>query len=261
MNGVVCDMHVHTKFSCDSEAELESCCLSAVQKGVGILCITDHVDNNINDNGLGYYNAEAFFKEFYRVKEKYQSKLTLLCGIEFAEPHAYPERLSELSAMPYDFILGTVHFWYKDMFPSLMLRMEVSLETCYAHYWTEVLAAAKAGGFDCLGHIDFPKRFYYDLILDPDKINEICCELVRKNICMEINTSSLRRNVTESMPDKEILSIYKDCGGKYVTIGSDAHRASELAADFAHAYKLIDYFGLEEVTFVQRKPCSPLSRI
>ena len=249
----ICDMHVHTKYSDDSQAELEACCVRAIEMGVRVLCFTDHVDNNPNDDGTGFYNPEAFFRDFQRVKEKYQDRLTLLCGMEFAEPHQYPDELARFSALPHDFILGSVHFWYQDMFPSQLVKTGVPVELCYAHYWDAVLAAVRAGGFDSLAHIDFPKRYYKRLIVDEEKLHEICRAMIQNHICMEINTSSLRKDMPEPMPGRDILAIYRSCGGRYVTVGSDAHHPDDLAAGNAQARELIDYFGLEEVIFIQRK--------
>ena len=77
--------------------------------------------------------------------------------------------------------------------------------------------------------------------------------MINNNICLEINTSSLRKGLTESMPGKEILSIYKSRGGKYVTVGSDAHKPEDLAADHLYAKKLIEYYNFNEVIFTQRQ--------
>ena len=70
---------------------------------------------------------------------------------------------------------------------------------------------------------------------------------------IEINTSSLRKGLKETMPGLELLEIYKDCGGQYVTIGSDAHYVSDIGADNEIAQKLIRDFGLQEVVYEQRK--------
>ena len=48
---------------------------------------------------------------------------------------------------------------------------------------------------------------------------------------IEINPSSLRKGYNETMPGKELLEIYKACGGRYVTIGSDAHEVKDLGAE------------------------------
>ena len=55
------------------------------------------------------------------------------------------------------------------------------------------------------------------------------------------------------MPGKELLQIYKDCGGNYITIGSDAHEVKDLAADNKAAKELSKSLGLQEVIFINRK--------
>ena len=207
MSNLICDMHIHTKYSCDSDIELEAYCIEAIQKGLHAVCFTEHVDCNINDYGYEYYDANKFFDDFIFVKEKYNGKINLLCGIEFSEPHLYQNQLSEYKKLPYDCILGSIHWWYKDMFISRMVKAGIPVEICYENYWNEILAAVKFGGFDVLAHIDFPKRYYNKLIIDSDKLNEICNEMVRNNICLEINTSSLRKKSAEAMPDKEISQL------------------------------------------------------
>ena len=252
----ICDTHIHTKYSCDSVTELEDYCLKAIEDGIGIICFTDHLDCNPHDIGYEYYDAKSFFDDFYKVKEKYGKKLTVLSGIEFGDPHMYQSTLQEYSAMDYDYILATLHFWYEDMYPDHMLEVGVSTDTCYEYYWDEVLKAVQAGGFDCLGHLDFPKRYYKEMVFDSNMISEIFREMISKNISLEINTSTLRQNMKETMPDKELLRIYKDFGGKYITLGSDAHRSDDLAAGNIYARKLIEYFNFEQVYFSERKMCS-----
>ena len=252
--GGLCDTHIHTKYSCDSVDGLEAYCLAAIQKEVHTLCFTDHVDHNPKDHGCGYYDPRGFLDDFQAARDKYEGKLTLLCGIEFGDPHMYPDRLAEYAALGYDFILGTVHFWYKDMYPSEMIEEGVTAAECYSYYWKEVLAAIKSGGFDSLGHIDFPKRYYRQLVFDPDVMAEACTIMAKGGISLEINTSSLRKDIGAAMPDKEILAVYKSCGGRYVTLGSDAHRTGDLAAGFSYARGLISYFGLEPVAYAGRAP-------
>lgn len=253
MSDMVCDMHIHTKFSCDSKEELERYCCEALKNGVKALCFTDHVDFNKNDFGYGFYNPTDFFIEFNEIKDKYSKKIKLLCGIEFSEPHLYKDELLGLGKLPYDYIIGSIHYWYNDMFPSLMIKDNIPIELCYEYYWKAVYSEVISGGFDCLGHFDFPKRYYGRVKIDNSILPNIFYAMIRNNICLEINTSSLRKNVFQSMPDREILSIYKACGGAYITIGSDAHIAEDLAADYKYAKDLISYYDFKEVYFQKRK--------
>lgn len=246
------DLHIHTKYSCDSEAVMEEYCQKAIKNNMKYICFTDHVDFNKNDYGYGYYNVNKFFEEFYNVKEKYGDKVELLCGIEFSEPHLYKGELEKLAKCPYDFIIGSIH-WVGDMFPCLETRNNYPAHKFYDLYWKEVLKAVESGGFDSLGHIDFPKRYYNEVVYNELIINEIFNKMKKNNIVMEINTSSLRKGLTTSMPDQEVLRIYKNNGGKYVTIGSDAHNVEDLSADNNYAKDLIGQTMLSEVIFKQHK--------
>lgn len=46
---------------------------------------------------------------------------------------------------------------------------------------------------------------------------------------IEVNTSSWHYGLPDTMPSGDILRLYKDLGGRIVTIGSDAHTTKYLA--------------------------------
>ena len=81
----------------------------------------------------------------------------------------YANRLKQLSKNPYDYIIGSIH-WIGDMFPCQKVRSQYSAKEFYTMYWEEVLNTVKHGGFDSLGHIDFPKRYYGEIYYTEDKI-------------------------------------------------------------------------------------------
>lgn len=246
------DLHIHSKYSCDSEAIMEAYCKRAIEKNMKHICFTDHVDFNKNDYGYGYYHADKFFEEYNRLQEEYGDKIHLLSGIEFSEPHLYRDELEKLAKYPYDFIIGSIH-WIDNMFPCEKTRKTYPAYKFYELYWHEVLKAVELGCFDCLGHIDFPKRYYGELVYDEILMNEIFKQMKKNNIVMEINTSSLRKGLSTSMPDAELLKLYKNNGGINVTIGSDAHSISDLGADNDYAKDLITKNMLSEVIFRQHK--------
>lgn len=250
---MICDLHVHTHFSCDSKVLMDEYCQYAIQHDVTYICFTDHIDNNKHDEGYGLYNAEAYFEEFEKTKEKYSGKLNLLCGIEFSEPHIYQAEFEKHAALPYDFIIGSVHFCKDNMFMSEMVKSQVPVEVCYENYWREVQNAVSYGGFDCFGHLDFPKRYYKQLLYDKGSLGEIFSTMLKNGIIPEINTSSLRRGLDETLPDEELLRIYKAVGGQFVTVGSDAHYVKDLSADCSYAKDLIQKFDFKEVIFHKRK--------
>ncbi len=244
------DSHIHTKYSCDSKATFEEYILAAEQNNLEWICFTEHVDYNKIDDGYRYYSADRFFEAYRMIKSPVT--ISVKAGLEFSEPHLYMDQLKELSKYPYDFILGSVH-WVGNLFPILEVRNRYSAKDFFTFYWEEVLKTSKAGGFDCLGHIDFPKRYYQELYYQESMIREIMKRLIDKDIILEINTSSLRKGYHESMPGIDFLEIYREEGGKFITIGSDAHIAVDLGADLEPAKQMIEKMKLQEVVFDQRK--------
>ena len=113
-------MHIHTEFSCDSEAKMEDYISEAKKKGMTTICFTEHVDLNINDHGYHYYSADKFWKQFDEIQSICPT-VEVLAGIEFGEPHLYEKCLKELTKYPYDFVIGSVH-WIGHMFPCQKIR-------------------------------------------------------------------------------------------------------------------------------------------
>ena len=246
---MICDMHVHTEFSCDSDADMIKYYSIGRQRNIDVICFTEHVDYNENDFGYGYYNPVAYFEKLSPIKNS--RDLEVLAGLEFSEPHLYNEQLRELAKYPYDFILGSIH-WVGDMFPFPETLEKYSADYFYSLYWPEVLEAVTKGGFDSLAHIDFPKRYYKKLIYDEKMIIKIFNIMIEQKIVLEINTSSLRKGLPTLMPDEGLLKLYKQCGGKYVTIGSDSHFENDLGAGIDYAQKIMHRIGLEQVVFRKR---------
>ncbi|MCL2105741.1 MAG: histidinol-phosphatase HisJ family protein [Oscillospiraceae bacterium] len=246
------DLHLHTRFSPDSAEEMDSYCERAVARGIGALCFTDHED--FHESSLGVYDPEAYFAELERLREKYAGRLLLLSGLEFSEPHLHQKEFELARKRPYDFIMGSVHYWMGGIFTSEMLERGLELQTCWEEYWNHVLRMAEYGGFDCVGHLDFPKRYLPALPPEPERLDEIFAAMRRGGMVLELNSSSLRRGVSsEAMPGPALLERYIACGGKYVTLGSDAHEAGDFYADVPLLREQALAMGLEEVYFVQRE--------
>jgi len=246
------DLHVHTRFSRDSDAKMEGYVNRAVEIGLKTVCFTDHVDYNPNDYGYRFYQPEAFFEHFYAVRSACRENLDLYAGIEFGDPHLYADELAALSQLPYDFVIGSIH-WVGNLFPCQKVRQQYSAKEFYTMYWDEVLKTVRHGGFDTLGHIDFPKRYYQEVYYQDAKLKEIFEYLLDRGGVLEINTSSMRKGYFEPMPGDDLLQLYKAVGGKYVTIGSDAHVPDDLGADYTAAAQMAVKLELQQVMFKERK--------
>ena len=109
------------------------------------------------------------------------------------------------------------------------------------------------------GHIDYicryarfddPELYYFDFQTDIDLVLSI---LAQRDKALEINTRRLY------LPDSKeaLLPVYhrfRELGGKYVTIGSDAHKAKDIGKGMDIAFEMADSCGLTPVYFKERKP-------
>lgn len=246
-----CDMHIHSSFSIDCISKMKDICNSAIKKKIKVICITDHIDFDIRDEGYKYYKADEYFKELKRCKELFKDKLLLLSGIEFSEPHLHKLEFEKIVSKNYDMIMGSIH-WIDDGFVGdKKVLNSNTIEELENKYYNDVIKAIKFGGFDTFAHLDFPKRYHKKLggKLN-EKIDVILKMLIEKEIALEINTSSMRKGLSEFMPSNEVIKRYINFGGKMITIGSDAHFVEDIAKDFDDIlYEYYNYVGV----FIKRK--------
>ena len=79
----------------------------------------------------------------------------------------------------------------------------------------------------------------------------IFTQVARTDHALEVNTD--RGRALAAWP--EVLGWFRDCGGRYVTVGSDAHRPQDVAAGIREGTELVRRAGFAGVTtFVRRRP-------
>ena len=244
------DLHIHTSLSSDSQADMEACCQAAIERGLTHICFTEHLEHNIHDSGTGYYRPDVYFAKVKELRKKYAGQIHLLTGVEFAEPHLYPDSLTRALARHYDLVLGSVH-WIDDMAPYEPERMTYSTEKMFERYWAEMERTVDLGGFQVLSHMDFPKRYCKQCIYEESVILRILRKVVEKGIVLEINSSTFRQGFDEPMPQEAFLALYKQAGGQFVSIGSDSHYEQDVGADVDRAAALADRYGFRPCIFEQ----------
>ena len=243
-----CDLHVHTNYSFDSSVTMERYAQMAVSRGIDVVCFTDHIDINRHYNTFQDFQFEARRAEFERLKAQYADKVLLLLGFEIGEPHLHPEVMQAVYAAKPDMIIGSIHH-PADYEPQGKHIDRRQYEQLYNRYVREMV---QCGGFDVLGHADLPKKYHYDYVEHYHYVCETLRLCAENGIVPEINTSSLRNGVADTMPSLKAIEYYAECGGKYVTINSDSHNADDLGADYEQIYASLPA-NLRTCYFVDRK--------
>ncbi len=254
------DTHLHSVVSFDGISTGEQMLLAAERAGLQEICFTDHIDYD----PLGKEQNLAFDNRIY--SESYDnlehSKIRICRGMEFGMMPDNKERFQEdLKRRPFDFVLGSVHFVenldiYYDEF-----WQDKTVEQAERLYLEQTLACVQLhDGFDVLAHLTYigkVKGNPYKRPVSFDKhrelIEEILKTLVQKEKGLEINTSGFDR-CGAFLPDIQYIRRFKELGGRFVTVGSDAHETERVGQYCAEACQLAkEVFGYV-CTFRDRKP-------
>jgi histidinol-phosphatase (PHP family) len=254
------DSHLHTVRSPDANALLDAYCVLAVERGMAELAITDHVDF---DPTMPAYGFASFTDRERDVREAAERWAPHGLAIRFGVEISYERRLEDeirgwLRRHPHDYTIGSVHVSAASPYKASNVASFVAgqaLPAIVAPYFDEVIGAARSGLFDTIGHLDFVKRYLVphvlpaDLAAAPELYEPVLAALVDSGTALEVNASGLRQLPRETYPSAAIVARYRELGGRYVTIGSDAHRTEWFAYGLGEAYRQAAGAGFEALAF------------
>lgn len=257
---IFADVHTHSSFSSDSDEPLCQMALAAVNKGLKTLCVTEHHDFDHPIEGEFLLDVPAYRDELLRVRSEFSDKLEVLFGVELGLLDYAAPRLYEFArGADFDFIIGSAHQiddldpYYPEYFDKMGDKNGIS------HFFNSMLSSVKAfDDFDILGHLDYIVRYSHAKSYDPpdyrEVIDEILKTVISKGKGIEINTAGIK-SLGYPHPHPFVLRRYKELGGEIVTIGSDAHERTRVAAGFDKAEQALRAEGFEYyAVFRKRKP-------
>ncbi len=283
---MLADYHVHTEFSDDSRESMENQIERGIFLGLEEICFTDHVDYGIKkdweEDGIEYRGGDGvgmpaedlqplanvdyprYFEKFDKMKKQFENRIVLRCGLEFGvQTDTIPkyETLFSRYEKKLDFILLSIHqvenkeFWTQDFQAG---RTQKEYNERYYQEMYDVIKAFKH--YSVLSHLNLISRYdkqgTYPFSEIKDMVAEILRIAIRDGKGIELNTSSWHYGMDDTMPSKDILRLYKDLGGKIITIGSDAHSTKYLADHFEDARAVLrDEIGMNAFyTFQNGEP-------
>lgn len=258
----ILDLHVHTDNSFDGNYSTMLLCETAIKKGLRAIAFTDHceVDSYFVDN---YERSvrQAFF-EAAKARSAFTGRLLVLQGIELAQP-TYDKELAEkiIATYNYDIIIGSIHnlrgqpdFYFMKSFEG------IDIDDILKQYFDELILLAEWNGFDTMAHLTYPFRYLYSrasISVDINKykkqVDEVLKLLAENRKALEINTGGLRQPIKKLSPEFETIKRFKQLGGEFVTIGSDAHYADHLATGLTEAVDAASEAGFKYITLYQNR--------
>lgn len=258
------DLHMHTSASFDGNYSAEEMTESCIKNELATIAFTDHFDVDFYERHNLGSRQETSYTDICAAQEKHSDKIRILRGIEMGQP-TYDLALTEksLARYEYDFVIGSIHN-LREMpdFGDLNYK-EMNLDEIYSlldRYFEEELALAKWNGFDTLAHLTYPMRYIVqagrnevELSRYSEITDEIFRTLVANGKALEINTSGLRQPIGKTMPTENYVRRFKELGGEYLTLGSDAHFTEHVGAGIDNGYKIAESCGFEYVTYFKNR--------
>ena len=253
------DYHMHTNYSIDSNAPMETMIQSAVKKGFTEIAFTDHIDFTY---GISI-NYTEYINQLNKLKDKYKKQIKIVLGVEFGlSVNSAKESAEFVRKFPFDFVIGSSHdimgsdLWNKSFFRGK------NKETAYTLYFEEIINNIKTQPNFCVyGHLDFIIRYapYDDNSLHyrdyADYIDTIFKLLIENGKGIEINSSGFRYQLNTTHPRTEIIERYLELGGKIITVGSDAHSPEYVGAEFDYVETMLKELGVKRICqFREMKP-------
>lgn len=261
---IIGDYHNHTDFSADCDTPAELMIEKAIDLGLSYLCMTDHMDPDMQFPGLDFtFDLDEYFAKHQELKKRYQDKITLLTGIELGlQPHIGDDLRNIVNAGTYDFIIGSIHVVdHVDPYFKEYWEGKTEYQGTYRYFENVLESLAAFDDFDVFGHLDYVVRYgptqdkNYSYYQYKEIIDEILKILISKNIGLELNTAGLKYGLSFAHPQVEVLKRYRELGGEIITVGSDGHKPEHLAYDFHKVPDILKEAGFSYYTiFKNRKP-------
>jgi len=255
------DYHIHTSFSRDSDVTMEAMCRAAMEADIPEIGFSDHFDMVPEDPYSGHFKADAWWHAFERCQNTFRGSLTLRAGVEVGEPHRFPLQVERLlDTYPWDYCIGSLH-WADERRIFDPAFFERPAAEAYGAYFEELMRMVRDGTFDILGHMDIAKRYGYDAYgsYDPaayePQIRRVLKEAACRDLAIEVNTATLRRSVQQPTPDRKVLRWFQQEGGRWVTLGSDAHAPEDVGYGLDQALRDAVQAGFDHLArFEGRRP-------
>lgn len=265
---ITADYHTHSEFSGDSQTPMETMIEKAITLGLTRICFTDHIDYDYPaqylDGGNPFdFDMDSYFNKIHALQSAYKKDIKVLAGVELGvRPYLAPRLNKLVETYPFDFVIASSHLIgdYDPYFPDYWKSIQNNGDIGVRRYFDSILENVEAfTNFDVYGHLDYivryipDKTFSYEPERYQEHIDRLLTAIIRAGRGIEVNTAGLKYGLPFAHPEEYLLKRFFALGGKYITIGSDAHKPEHLAYDFAEEGKVLEDIGITRYAVFEQR--------
>lgn len=266
------DLHIHSDNSKDADHSVTLICEKAIEKGIRAIAITDHCEClEYEEYGHSITCRQSAF-EARKASLVFEGQLVVTSGVELGNPVRNTEAVDDVMKNNFDYVVASVHRirGKKKSFRHLDYTREANRpEFLMPRYFDDVIETVEWNDFDSLAHLTYPIRYYPDELLAQfklsgceEQIRHILKTLAANGKALEINTGSKEYKTADiagcTHPYFELVKLFKELGGEYVTVGSDAHNANDVGSGMEKAMRMAEEAGFKFITLYQRRTPLPI---
>lgn len=254
---MIFDTHMHCDYSCDSEMKIADAVAAAKLQHIGIT-VTEHWDYDYPTNPEAFkFDIDEYFKAFQPWRNE-----KVLIGIEIGmQTHTAKEDNRIAQGHSFDYVLSSVHcIGKRDLYEQTCYEGRTRQQIIEEFLLDSITCLSQERDFDAFAHIDYICRYWpytgkeRELHLSdaPELFDKLFGLLIDKNKPIEINT----RRLDDAAAVAGLLPLYKryyELGGRYCTIGSDAHYKEHVGRRLQEGYNIAEQCRLIPVYFKARK--------
>ncbi len=271
------DTHNHlTGWSPDAEQTFEQLAAASMERGLHGYAISDHhdLDTAMFEDNPWTVDVPSYVETFYEhrrmpSKRKDSDPPGCLLALELGWTPNNGELLREIDeTYPFDYTIAAVHFYdgydpychgeyiytkdLKDLYPNIIGLIAQS--------------ASELSTSRIIAHYDFFSRYAPQVKSKmmyehaPDAFDTLFRTMRDNEQALEINTGTIdalmRRkgySLEDAMPDEAILKRYKELGGRFLTIASDAHRVEQNGRFVKEALAYLSSLGFHEFAWFEER--------
>lgn len=270
--------HSHSGQYCGHAASsLEEVVETAIKNKMSVFCLTEHMGRHRQD----FYPEEEqdhdeaslaklyddFYVEARRLQKAYAEQITLFVGFEgeWIRPESLALIKELLAKHEVDLFIGSVH--HAHAFPidydhTLYYQAREAAggtdEQIFLDYFDSQYAMLEALRPPLVGHFDLirlksddPERSFKTWPAVWQKVLRNLAYIAEYGGVLELNSSSLRKGMTEPYPQVGICQAFKEMGGRF-TLSDDSHGVEQVGLNYGKVMKCIEKAGINELVHLAR---------
>lgn len=262
---MIYDFHVHSVNS-DGKGTVDELCGFALDKGIAGFALTDHADMEYYEERDTYNRIKKSVADLLEARDKYAGRLELFTGIELGGYLANPEKAKEvLSVCDFDVVLCSIHGAVWEKYKRFYSRIEFfedqvadwELDEYFNDYFKILAKTAKSFDYDVLAHIVCPARYMTgrygrktEMKNYKDEIAEIMKIVIDRGASLEMNVAGFKKYTMQS---EWLFALYRDLGGRNVTIGQDTHRPDMISENVPLGIEMLKSLGYDHYTIYKNR--------